>query len=253
MGIILSGTASDGTLGLAAIKNSGGITFRPGLRIRQVRWNAEQRRDAGVADYVLPPARIAQEVVRIQGLPPEREPADDAFDGKDRLLKEVFRLLKSHSKVDFGDYKSATIRRRILRRMQINRVIELGDYVKILHRSPQEVEALYRDVLINVTSFFRNPEVFESLRDVVYPKILADRSSSEPVRVWVPGCSTGEETYSHAISLVEMLSEMRLKCRCKSSARTSAKTRFSALASVSTRKASRARSPKCACVASSTK
>jgi len=167
--------------------------------------------EAGVADYVLPPARIAQEVVRIQGLPPDREPHEDAFDGNDRLLKEIFRLLKSHSKVDFVDYKIATIRRRILRRMHINRVTDLADYVKILHRSPQEVEALYRDVLINVTSFFRNPEVFESLREVVYPKILADRSSSDPVRVWVPGCSTGEETYSHAISLVEMLSEMRIE------------------------------------------
>src|SRR4051794_39805927 len=95
--------------------------------------------------------------------------------------------------------------------MHINDVIELGDYVKVLHRSPQEIEALYRDVLINVTSFFRNPEIFESLREVVYPQILANRSSSDPVRVWVPGCSTGEETYSHAMSLVEMLSEMRFE------------------------------------------
>src|SRR5262249_49277730 len=122
-----------------------------------------------------------------------------------------FRLLKSFSKVDFVDYKVATIRRRILRRMNINQIGDLGDYIKLLHRRPEEVEALYRDVLINVTSFFRNPEVFESLCQVVYPKILAERSTSDPVRVWVPGCSTGEETYSHAISLVEMLSEQRLE------------------------------------------
>ena len=211
VGIILSGTASDGTLGLAAIKNGGGITFVQDFESAKYDGMPRSAVEAGVADYVLPPARIAQEVVRIQGLPPDREPHEDAFDGKDRLLKEIFRLLKSHSKVDFVDYKIATIRRRILRRMHINRVTDLADYVKILHRSPQEVEALYRDVLINVTSFFRNPEVFESLREVVYPKILADRSSSDPVRVWVPGCSTGEETYSHAISLVEMLSEMRIE------------------------------------------
>lgn len=211
VGVILSGTASDGTLGMAAIKNGGGITFAQDYESAKYDGMPHSAVEAGVADYVLPPARIAQELVRIQSRPADREPHEDAFDGKDRLLKEIFRLLKTYSKVDFVDYKVATIRRRILRRMNINRVSELGDYVRILHRNPQEVEALYRDVLINVTSFFRNPEVFDSLREVVYPKVLADRSSSDPVRVWVPGCSTGEETYSHVVSLVEMLSEMRVE------------------------------------------
>jgi two-component system, chemotaxis family, CheB/CheR fusion protein len=213
IGVILSGTATDGTIGLSAIKNSGGITFVQDFETAKYDGMPRSAVEAGVADYVLPPARIAHELVRIQSLPPDREPHDDAFDGKERLLKEIFRLLKGHSKVDFVDYKIATIRRRILRRMHINHVIELGDYVKILHRNPQEVEALYRDVLINVTSFFRNPEVFESLRETVYPKILENRSSADPVRVWVPGCSTGEETYSHAMSLVEMLSDMRTDVR----------------------------------------
>jgi two-component system CheB/CheR fusion protein len=113
--------------------------------------------------------------------------------------------------VDFVDYKMATIRRRILRRININHIEDLRDYVKLLHRNPQEVEALYRDVLINVTSFFRNPDVFDSIHGIVYPKILGDRQHSDPVRVWVPGCSTGEETYSHAISLVETLSELRIE------------------------------------------
>ena len=211
IGVILSGTASDGTLGMAAIKNSGGVTFAQDYESAKYDGMPHSAVEAGVADYVLPPARIAQELVRIQKGPGMREPNEDAFDGKDRLLKEVFRLLKTYSKVDFIDYKVATIQRRILRRMNINHVNSLGDYVKILHRSPQEIEALYRDVLINVTSFFRNPEVFDSLREVVYPKILTERSTSDPVRVWVPGCSTGEETYSHAISLVEMLSDMRLE------------------------------------------
>ena len=211
IGIILSGTASDGTLGMAAIKNSGGITFAQDFESAKYDGMPHSAVEAGVADYVLPPARIAQELVRIQSRPGDREPQDDAFDGKDRLLKEIFRLLKGHTKVDFIDYKIGTIRRRILRRMNINHVVDVGDYVKILHRSPKEIDALYRDVLINVTSFFRNPEVFDSLREVVYPKILQDRSSADPVRVWVPGCSTGEEAYSHAISLVEVLSEMRIE------------------------------------------
>jgi two-component system, chemotaxis family, CheB/CheR fusion protein len=210
VGVILSGTANDGTLGMLAIKNNGGITFAQDSESAKYDGMPHSATTAGVVDFVLPPDRIAQELIRIQRQP-QAEKTKDTFDGNERLLKEIFRLLKNVSKVDFVDYKVATIRRRILRRMSINHVEEIGDYVKLLHRNPQEIEALYRDVLINVTSFFRNPEVFESLREVVYPKILANRASSEPIRVWVPGCSTGEETYSHAISLVEMLSEMRIE------------------------------------------
>jgi two-component system, chemotaxis family, CheB/CheR fusion protein len=211
IGVILSGTANDGTLGLSAIKDAGGITFAQDLETAKYDGMPNSAVSAGVVDYVLPPDRIAQELVRIQKRATPRDAGGDTFDGRDRLLREVFRLLKTFSKVDFVDYKAATIRRRILRRMNINQVTGLADYVKLLHRNPQEVEALYRDVLINVTSFFRNPDVFDSLREVVYPKMLADRSPSDPVRVWVPGCSTGEETYSHAISLVEMLSELRIE------------------------------------------
>ena len=210
IGIILSGTANDGTQGLSAIKNAGGITFAQDLETAKYDGMPSSAAAAGVVDYVLPPDKIAEELVRIQKQP-TRKPSGDPFEGKDAALKEVFRLLKTFSKVDFVDYKAATIQRRILRRMNITQVSDLADYVKLLHRNPEEVEALYRDVLINVTSFFRNPDVFESLRQVVYPKILVDRASTEPVRVWVPGCSSGEETYSHAISLVEMLSELRLE------------------------------------------
>jgi len=211
VGVILSGTANDGTLGLSAIKDAGGITFAQDLQTAKYDGMPSSAVSAGVVDYVLPPDRIAQELLRIEKRPAPPEQSADNFDGKDRLLREIFRLLKNFSKVDFIDYKAATIRRRITRRMNISQIVELADYVKLLQRNPQEIEALYRDVLINVTSFFRNPDVFESLREVVYPKMLADRSPNDPVRVWVPGCSTGEETYSHAISLVEMLSELRLE------------------------------------------
>jgi two-component system CheB/CheR fusion protein len=211
IGVILSGTATDGTIGLSAIKNADGITFAQDPESAKYDGMPHSAVAAGVVDFVLPPDRIAQELIRIQRQPSKPEPAREAFDGKDRLLQDVFRLLKSFSKVDFVDYKTATIQRRILRRMNINQISDLGDYVKLLHRSPEEVAALYRDVLINVTSFFRNPAVFDSLREVVYPKILADHPSSEPVRIWVPGCSSGEETYSHAISLMEMLSDLRIE------------------------------------------
>ena len=209
IGVILSGTANDGTVGLSAIKHEGGLTFAQNLESAKYDGMPNSAVRAGVVDYVLPPDRIAQELIRLHQQSKQELPGE-SFDGKDRQLKEIFRLLKSFSKVDFVDYKVATIQRRILRRMNINQLSDLSDYVKLLRSDAQEVEALYRDVLINVTSFFRNPEVFESLRDVVYPKVIAERSSSEPIRVWVPGCATGEETYSHAISLVEVLSELRV-------------------------------------------
>jgi len=211
IGVILSGTANDGTLGLASIRDVAGATFAQDSDSAKYDGMPNSAIAAGVVDYVLSPEQIAEQLTRVQPPPSAEEPSKDAFDGKDRLMKDVFRLLKNYSKVDFVDYKIATIRRRILRRMNIDRIAELRDYVKLLHRNPQEVEALYRDVLINVTSFFRNPEVFDSLHQVVYPKLLAERSPNDAVRVWVPGCSTGEETYSHAISLVEALSELRIE------------------------------------------
>jgi two-component system, chemotaxis family, CheB/CheR fusion protein len=210
IGVILSGTANDGTIGLSAIKRAGGITFAQNLESAKYDGMPSSAVRAGVADYVLPPDRIAQELVRLRQQAKDEGSPSDAFDGQDHLLKEIYAQLKSFSKVDFVDYKVATIQRRILRRMSIHQLTDLSDYVKLLRSDAQEVESLYRDVLINVTSFFRNPEVFESLRELVYPKLLAERSTSEPVRVWVPGCATGEETYSHAISLVEILSELRI-------------------------------------------
>lgn len=215
VGVILSGTASDGTLGLAAIKNEGGITFVQDPDTAKYDGMPNSAISGGAVDFILPPEEIGQEIARIQPRPridqENGQAAESAFDGRDGLMAEVFRLLRHVSKVDFSDYKTATIRRRILRRMNINQQEDLSDYVKLLRRSRKEVESLYGDVLINVTSFFRNPEVFESLREGVYPKLLRDRSSSDPIRVWVPGCSTGEETYSHAMALVEMLSEIRIE------------------------------------------
>jgi two-component system CheB/CheR fusion protein len=134
--------------------------------------------------------------------------AQDADEGSD--LEQIFRLLRRTTRVDFSGYKSPTIGRRIQRRMALQKIDTLKEYGSFLHRDQREVEALYQDLLINVTSFFRNPDAFAALKQVVYPAILKARTSvSGPVRIWVPGCSTGEETYSHAISLVEFLGEER--------------------------------------------
>jgi two-component system CheB/CheR fusion protein len=208
--VILSGTASDGTLGLAAIKGEAGITFAQEPSCAKYDGMPASAIASGCVDFVLTPGGIAKEIARIRHHPyiagrfnPEAEPVGDNSD-----MEQIFRLLRRTTTVDFSGYKSPTIARRIQRRMALQKIENLKDYGNFLHREPQEVQALYQDLLINVTSFFRNPDAFAALRQIVYPAILRARSSaSGPVRVWVPGCSTGEETYSHAISLVEFLGE----------------------------------------------
>jgi len=235
--VILSGTATDGTLGLSAIKNDGGFTFAQDPESAKYDGMPRSAVEAGVVDFVLPPARIAQELIRIQRQPSAQEPPSDAFNGRDRLVKEVFRMLKSFSKVDFVDYKVATIRRRILRRMNINQITDLGDYVKLLHRNPAEVEALYRDVLINVTSFFRNPEVFESLREVVYPKILADRPSWNRYGCGCPDAPPEKKLTPTRLRWWRCFLNCDWKSRSRFSALTLARTRFSGRGPDSTRRA----------------
>ncbi len=212
IGVILSGTASDGTLGLSAIKGEAGITFAQEPSSAKYDGMPSSAIASGCVDFILTPGGIAKEIARIRHHPYIAElfnpEAGEVGDGSD--MEQIFRLLRRTTTVDFSGYKSPTIARRIQRRMALQKIDKLKDYGNLLHRDTREVESLYQDLLINVTSFFRNPEAFAALRQVVYPAILQARTSaSGPVRIWVPGCSTGEETYSHAISLVEFLGEER--------------------------------------------
>jgi len=211
IGVILSGTASDGTLGLAAVKGEAGITFAQEPASAKYDGMPASAIASGCVDFILTPAGIAQEIARIR-----RHPyIADKFNPGGRLeddgdMEQIFRLLRRATTVDFSGYKKPTIARRIQRRMAVHKVENLKDYGRLLQRDPKEVGALYQDLLINVTSFFRNPEAFAALKQVVYPPILQARTStSGPIRIWVPGCSTGEETYSHAISMVEFLGDER--------------------------------------------
>jgi two-component system CheB/CheR fusion protein len=213
IGVILSGTASDGTLGLAAIKAEGGITFAQDEKSAKFAGMPQSAIAAGCVDFVLPPDAIAKELGRIRAHPylapsSSSRTAELVPDG-DPQLKKILHLLRTVRKVDFSDYKPATVKRRILRRMALHKVGKLKGYVQFLRRHPAEVEALYEDMLIKVTSFFRDPDAFEALKAEVFPGILKHRSSEEPLRVWVPGCSTGEETYSQAIALLEFLGNSR--------------------------------------------
>lgn len=245
IGVILSGTGSDGTLGLEAIKAEGGITF---AQDESAKYDSMPRSAvaAGCVDFILSPENIGKELARIAkhpyiaGQPPgvfssaeeERAYAIEHADygpplpsggtgtpptGPKRLpakarasrgkigengFNKILLLLRNHSGVDFTFYKSNTMRRRISRRMVLNKRDTLADYANFLRGNTKELDVLYSDALISVTSFFRNPEAFDVLKRKVLPKLLKERGD-EPLRVWVVGCSTGQEAYSIAMAFVE--------------------------------------------------
>jgi two-component system CheB/CheR fusion protein len=212
VGVVLSGTASDGTLGLEAIKAEGGITF---AQDGSAKHDSMPRSAvaAGCVDLVLSPAGIAEELVRISKHPlvlaaPRPRPTDPAAgtepgseQSRDAYTR-ILTLLRNHSGVEFALYKSSTILRRIHRRLVLNRCSTLDDYAGFLRGNSRELAALYSDVLISVTSFFRNAETFELLQNRVFPELL-DQRDDDAVRCWVLGCSTGQEAYSIAISFLE--------------------------------------------------
>ena len=213
IGIVLSGTASDGTVGLTAIKGEGGITFAQDESAKYDGMPASAIA-SGCVDLILPPEDIAKELERIsrhpsiRGVPTEIEQVGETVEGQ---MAKIFAMLRRATRVDFSEYKPATIGRRVARRMALHKIEELRDYIALLQRNRNEVMALYQDLLVNVTSFFRDGEAFNSLKAVVYPELLKPRThdGNSPIRIWVPGCSTGEEPYSHAISLLEFLGEER--------------------------------------------
>jgi two-component system CheB/CheR fusion protein len=205
IGVILSGSAFDGTLGLEAIKNEGGITF---AQDDSAKYDSMPRSAiaSGCVDFVLPPEKIALELGKISRLPhlaPLEAQSAGALPQESSNYKKVLQVLRIRTGVDFSQYKPATIQRRISRRMLLNNAPRLSAYLQFLRDHPAEVDALYQDVLINVTGFFRNPEAFESLRERAFPQIIRQRAPDQPVRVWVPGCSTGQEPYSIAMLFLE--------------------------------------------------
>jgi two-component system, chemotaxis family, CheB/CheR fusion protein len=213
IGVVLSGGDSDGSLGVRAIKHSGGITFaqEPGsARFPSMPKNAIE---TGCVDFVLPPAEIARELKRLSVhpylrlLPKERNPLEESAPSEEDQLRHVFRRLRTAHGVDFTHYKRSTLRRRLARRMALRQLEDLSDYIAVVEDDPTETAALYQDFLIRVTGFFRDPEVFEGLRERVFPTLCESRSPKEPIRIWVPGCASGEEVYSIAIALVEYLGD----------------------------------------------
>ena len=210
IGVILSGSASDGVLGLMEIKAEGGITFAQDETAAHSSM-PHSAIAAGCVDFTLPPHKIAYELIRVAHHPYlkiEKNIADKALPGEEDNLRKIFLLLRQISGNDFTYYKQSTILRRIKRRILLHKLERLDDYVRYLQGNPNEVQELFRDLLINVTSFFRDPEVFDGLKNIVFPAIVKDRPEGLPIRIWVAGCSTGEEVYSIAIALFEYLGDM---------------------------------------------
>jgi two-component system CheB/CheR fusion protein len=215
IGVILSGMGSDGTLGLEAIEAQGGISFAQEPTSARNDDMARSAIAAGVVDFVLTPEDIARELTRLGGHPylaageaGEGAPAApvDAPDGRPQDhegLARVLELLRKSSGTDFSAYKKTTLRRRVARRMALSRIDTLDEYARLLEVDATEASALYADCLISVTSFFRDPEVFRALSEQVLAVLLKDRPSDAALRVWVPGCATGEEVYSIAMCLLE--------------------------------------------------
>ena len=200
VGVILSGTGSDGTLGLRAIRTAGGLAFTQDPKTAE--WPAMPLSAAGSVDYVLTPKRIAAELGRIARHPYIVAPPHDATEDSD--LHKICLILRTVTGIEFPLYKQATVRRRVGRRMALLKITSLGQYAKLLRETPEEVIALAEDIFIHVTSFFRDPECFLALRRRVMAKWRA-RKPPATLRIWVAGCSTGEEVYTLAILLLDEL------------------------------------------------
>ncbi|MGZ5460426.1 MAG: chemotaxis protein CheB [Thermoanaerobaculia bacterium] len=197
IGVVLSGNDADGALGLQAIQDAGGITFAQ--TPESAKFDVMPRAAAGAADFVLPPEGIAERLVRIGRADSSAKDAQPPAD-----FDRVLELLRLRHPVDFSHFKRASVERRILRRSLLGNHDDLRGYADSLERDSAAVETLYQDLLIGVTSFFREPERFEALKKVVFPALM-EHGARDTVRIWVAGCSTGEEVYSLGMTLLEFL------------------------------------------------
>ncbi|HCM25334.1 MAG: chemotaxis protein CheR [Treponema sp. GWB1_62_6] len=215
IGIVLSGTGSDGTLGIRAIKGEGGMAIAQDPDSLEYDGMPRSAIATDLVDFVLPPADmpacLIDYTMHAFGLPSSIHPVPEQK--AENALKKIFILLRSQTGHDFSQYKPSTVNRRIERRMAVQRIDSIDEYVKFLQRTPKETDALFRDLLIGVTSFFRDPEAFRILKELVVPRLFSEKIPGAAIRVWVPGCSTGEEPYSIAMLLQERMEEMKQHCK----------------------------------------
>lgn len=211
IGIILSGTGSDGTLGIKAIKEAGGIIMVQDEKTAKFDGMPRSSISTGIVDYILEASHMGNELYEYLFHPLEKENNLVKSNEMDTLSK-ITLILRNYSNIDFSYYKESTIIRRIERRVKINRFTNFEDYVELLSDSEKEKEILHRELLIGVTSFFRDTDAFEEIEKLVLPKLSFDKGS---IRVWSAGCSTGEEVYSLAILIHEHLLKNQISCEVK--------------------------------------
>jgi|WetSurMetagenome_2_1015567.scaffolds.fasta_scaffold00113_6 two-component system, chemotaxis family, CheB/CheR fusion protein len=213
--IVLSGTGSDGTQGVRAVKGEGGMVMAQTPESTDFDGMPRSAIATGMVDFVLAPAEMPAQLISYAGRAFVQAPrmvsqtvakSEDAF-------KKIFVLLRAQTGHDFSHYKQNTIIRRVERRMAVHQVDRLDEYVRYMQKNPLEMEALFRDLLIGVTNFFRDREAFDTLHVKVIPQLFSGKSADSAVRVWTPGCSTGEEAYSIAILLQENMELLKKSFR----------------------------------------
>ncbi len=211
IGIVLSGTGRDGTAGLRAIKAAGGLALVQTPGSTEFDGMPSSALATGLVDFELTPGQMPAQLIALYGGGGELD-ADAAAAQFDPGFGKVFLLLRAQTGHDFSQYKPSTIHRRVDRRMEAHQIVTLADYVRFLQRSPAEVEALFFDMLIGVTQFFRDPAAFEALEQQVIGPLFKSKAQGGAIRVWVPACSSGEEAYSIAILLAERAEALKSSC-----------------------------------------
>ncbi len=213
--VILSGMGSDGTLGLRAIKERLGVTMAQ--EPASAKYDAMPRNaiDTALVDFIAPAPELARKLLRFVQHAPGAKQAPVFESQSATAIQKIFGLLREHTGHDFSFYKKNTLYRRIERRMSVHQIPKIPQYVKYLQENPSEIEFLFKEMLIGVTSFFRDPPAWEKLEAAVLPRLVKHRSKGSVLRVWAAGCSTGEEAYSLAIVFNEALEKTKLKPACK--------------------------------------
>jgi two-component system, chemotaxis family, CheB/CheR fusion protein len=217
IGIVLSGTGSDGTLGVRAIKGGGGMVMAQHPASCEFDGMPRSALATGLVDYELSPGEMPAQLIayvhQAFGKPSLEGNAPVSAPQTENALKKIFVLVRAQTGHDFSQYKPSTIYRRIERRMAVHQIELIEGYVKYLQQTPVEVEALFRDFLIGVTNFFRDPDAFDMLAEQAIPKLFDSKPAGSVIRVWVAGCSTGEEAYSIAMLLQEQLALLKSQAK----------------------------------------
>jgi two-component system CheB/CheR fusion protein len=212
IGVVLSGTGSDGTLGVRAIKGEGGMVMAQNPESSEFDGMPRSAVATGLVDYALPPAEMPARLIAYVAYAFGKlgQPGVGPSPKAESSVKRIFSLLRAQTGHDFREYKPNTIHRQIARRMAVHQIEKMDDYIEFLQRTPAEVEALFLNFLIGVTSFFRDPEAYRAIEEQIIPKIFAEKSAMDGlIRVWSAGCSTGEEAYSIAILLQERMEALK--------------------------------------------